>query len=417
VPSTAQRARRLFEAPSALGWWAAAAVVSLALAAWVGLERDRLVDLGQVRGWLDFWRTTGLSVYPFASLDVDYPPHALVLLMPLDAIPASALIPLYLVINAALNIAMAWRLVTWLSEETGVDTSSRVRLTLMCVVLSWGAVRVGLWNGQTVALAILAGIRAVRALPLSPWLSGAALMIAATKPTLGIGFGLILLCRGGIRAVAIGLGLTLALTAVFDVTVGQWPLVSLVQYADSLERMYAGDSYVRGFTTTRSIFVDLSGGGAWAHLAFLIQSLLALVALGAVAWKVRGVENRRGLLATACLFWMLLAMPHQRYYLVLLAPIIWLLIFAPDTVARPGARWPAIWGVLLVGFNVIDGPLAIRMLAERLYLYTPYNWYWLWWISYAIVAPVIVALFVVLLRALWRMADQRTSNRSSRVAV
>jgi hypothetical protein len=123
------------------------------------------------------------------------------------------------------------------------------------------------------------------------------------------------------------------------------------------------------------------------------------------------------LLATACLFWMLLAMPHQRYYLVLLAPIIWILIFAPDTVARPGARWPAICGVLLAGFNVIDGPLAVRMLAERLYLYTPYNWYWLWWISYAIVAPVIVVLFVVLLRALWRMADQRTSNLSSRDAV
>ena len=36
-----------------------------------------------------------------------------------------------------------------------------------------------------------------------------------------------------------------------------------------------------------------------------------------------------------------LALPNQRYYLVLLAPVVWLLVWTPERLAAPGARWPA----------------------------------------------------------------------------
>lgn len=383
--------------------WGALAMLSLGAALWIGTHPERGIDLALVRVWLDHWTQTGTSVYPVEALRVDYPPHALVLLLPLRWLPADAGLPFYLVINTAANVFMAWLLTTWMAHSTRAAPPPRATLAFALMILSWGAVRVGIWNGQTVAFAIIAGLGAVRYGGSLPWLSGAALAVAASKPTLGVGFGLVLLFRGHLTAIAAGAGLVLALTAAFDVSTGQVPLSSLADYAASLSRMYMGDSYVRGVTTMRKYFVDLSGGHWMANWAFAVYSSLMLAALFAAGWRVRNRPDAVALICAACLMWTLVGLPNQRYYLVLLAPVVWLLTWTPDRVAAPGARWPALVAAAWVIFNVIDGPVTLRYIAEWLGERTTFDWDWLWWASYAVPAPAILAVYVVLLRALWRL--------------
>jgi hypothetical protein len=383
--------------------WGALAILSLAIGIVLGLQPGRSLDLTIVQGWLQHWMSTGTSVYPVADLEVDYPPFALVLLLPLHALPQGTGPWLFMVFNLATTFLMVWMLAGWLAAETGVGTSTRDRLTFALMLLTWGAIRVGLWNGQTVALAICAAVYTIRAHAHSPWRAGAALAVAACKPTLGIAVGLILLFRGGYRVIALGLALTLALTIGYEVSVGLAPFTSLSEYQASLERMYTGEFYFRGVTTLRAAFVDLSNQHPWSHVAFGVYGLIALAGLLTISWPARHRPDAQVLIATACLLWTLLALPNQRYYLVLLAPIVWLLVWTPERLAAPGARWPAWTAAGLILFNLIDGPMTIRYFAEHVLQHTSLPWEWLWWSSYVIAAPVILALYVQTLRVVRRL--------------
>jgi len=392
----------LREPHARLHLWGALALVSLSFAVVIGLQPGRSLDLGIVQSWLQHWVSTGTSVYPVADLEVDYPPFALVLLLPLHALRSDGGAALFMAFNLATTVLMVWMLAGWMADETGAGTSARARQTFALMLLTWGATRVGLWNGQTVALALCAAIYAIRSHTHSPWRAGAALAVAACKPTLGIAVGLILLFRGGYRVIAIGLALTLALTIGYETSVGLPPFASLPEYLASLERMYTGEFYFRGVTNLRAVFVDLSNQHPWSHLAFGAYGLIALVALLRIGWTASHRPGAHVLIATACLLWTLLALPNQRYYLVLLAPVVWLLVWTPERLAAPGARWPAWTAAGLVIFNVIDGPMTIRYFAEHVLQHTPLPWEWLWWSSYVIAAPVILALYLQVLRVLRR---------------
>ena len=394
---------RLREPRQQLHLWGALALVSLAIAVGIALQPGRSLDLHIVQGWLQHWLSTGTSVYPVVDLEVDYPPHALVLLLPLHLLPDGSGAALFLVFNLATTLWMVWMLTGWMAAETGMGASTRDRMTFALMLLTWGAIRVGLWNGQTVALAICAAIYTIQMHSRAPWSSGAALVVAACKPTLGIGVGLILLFRGGYRALAIAAGLTLALTIGYDASVGLPPLGSLAEYLGSLERMYTGELYFRGVTNLRAVFVDLSNQHPWSHAAFGVYGLIALAALLRFGWPTRRKPGAQVLITTACLLWTLLALPNQRYYLVLLAPVVWLLVWTPERIAAPGARWPAWTAAALVIFNLLDGPMTLRYFAEHVLMPSPFPWEWLWWSSYVMAAPIILALFVQVLRVLRRL--------------
>jgi Glycosyltransferase family 87 len=393
----------LREPHARLHLWGAVAVLSVAAGIVLGLQPGRSLDLTIVQGWLQHWISTGTSVYPVSDLEVDYPPFALVLLLPLHALPQGMGPLLFMVFNLATTCLMVWMLAGWMADETGVGTAPRARLAFALMLLTWGAIRVGLWNGQTVALAICAAIYTIRSHAHSPWRAGAALAVAACKPTLGIAVGLILLFRGGYRVITVGLGLALALTLGYETSVSLPPFASLPEYLASLERMYTGEFYFRGVTNLRAVFVDWSNQHPWSHVAFGIYGLITLAALLRIGWTTRDRPGAHILIATACLLWTLVALPNQRYYLVLLAPIVWLLLWTPERLATPGARWPAWTAVGLILFNMIDGPMTIRYFAEHVLQYTSLPWEWLWWSSYVIAAPVILALYVQVLRVLRRL--------------
>jgi len=118
-------------------------VISLVAAVWAALRPDRSDDFALGRGWLDYWTSTWTSPYPVRWLMVDYPPHALVLLWPLDWLPGDGVI-WFLALNLMVTSWLAWALTTWAAEETGVSITARHHLVFACMLLTWGAMRAGL---------------------------------------------------------------------------------------------------------------------------------------------------------------------------------------------------------------------------------------------------------------------------------
>jgi hypothetical protein len=57
----------------------------------------------------------------------------------------------------------------------------------------------------------------------------------------------------------------------------------------------------------------------------------------------------------------------------------------------------------LILFNMFDGPMTLRYFAEHVLQYASIPWEWLWWGSYVLAAPLILVLFVQVLRVLRRL--------------
>lgn len=398
--------RWICEPARGLALWGALAIISLLAAVSAALQPDRSNDFALVRVWLHYWTSTWTSPYPAQWLKVDYPPHAFVLLWPLDWLPGDGVFA-FLALNLAATAWLAWLLARWAAEETGTLTSSRHLLVFACMLLAWGPMRAGLWHGQTVMAAAIAGVYAVRLATRAPWLAGIALALAATKPTLGAGFGLILLLRGGHRAFLIGVCTTLGLTVVFDVTVGNTPLASIAEFAGSLVRMYTGESYVRSATTIRAALVDLAGGHWFAHVVYASLGAGTCIALMRTAWPRRHHPGAQLLIASGCLLWVLLALPNQRYYLILLAPMVWMLAWTPQVFARAGATWPAWTALGIIVFLVTDAPVTLRRTAEYFGDSWPFSLEWLWIASYLSAGVLVLICFVIVLRALRRITSLR----------
>lgn len=387
--------------------WAVLALASVVIGSTLALVPDRSSDLAIVRDWFAHWASTGQSVYLTPDLHVDYPPYALVLLYPLHWLPEAHAATWYLPFNLITTAAMAWAMAGWLADETGAGRTSRNRFTFALMLLTWGSIRVALWKGQTVALAIWAGIAAVRLAARHPLPAGLLLTVAACKPSLGLGFGLILLLRGHGRAVTAGVVGAFALTTAFAVSVGQMPWTVLADYLDTLKAMYASRDYFRGVTTLRPLLHDLFDGHPAVVWVYGALGLAALGALIVIARPVRRHPHAQGMLIVACLLWTLLALPNQRYYLTLLAPAVWLLWFTPHRVADTHARWPTWLVAFTIAFNMVDGPLVVRMFGLWLGEVVPEAYldyvFLVWASSYIVAAPLVIVLYVQMLRGLRRL--------------
>ena len=77
-----------------------AAGVSLATGVWLSLDPARLADFALVMAWTQDWRN-GVTPFP-PEIGADYPPWALVTLVPLTWIPAALRAPLWVGANLAL---------------------------------------------------------------------------------------------------------------------------------------------------------------------------------------------------------------------------------------------------------------------------------------------------------------------------
>ena len=343
--------------------WMALGAASLVTAAVVALTRGRMQDYHEVRAWFAAWDFGAANPYLRPDLDVDYPPHAFLLLAPIGLLPEGLGGQLaYLLFNLAMTVAAAHLLVRWSAGLARVSLRRDQIWALTGMVLALGTTRASLWLGQTIALAVCLSLVAMRLADRRPVWAAVALSLASFKPHIAVGFALILLLTGRVRLLLYAAVLGGALFTLFGLTVGSPPAEMVAIYLANLDRLYSGARHVMSVTSLREGFDAMAGPvlGLRLHVAASAAALVWLV-LG----SRRAGARRNGdlLVAAACLLWALIALPHQRHSLILLLPAWWSAIWPPAGFLG-GARTRQ-WIVLVaVSLTVLDLPLLLRLAGE-----------------------------------------------------
>jgi hypothetical protein len=343
--------------------WMALGAASLVTAAVVGLTPGRMQDYHEVREWFAAWSFGAANPYLRPDLDVDYPPHAFLLLAPVGLLPEGLGGQLaYMLFNLAMTVAAAYLLVQWSAGLARVSLRRDQIWALTGLVLALGTTRASLWLGQTIALAVCLSLVAMRLADRRPVWAALALSLASFKPHIAVGFALILLLTGRVRLLLYAAVLSAALFTLFGLTVGSPPAEMVAIYLANLDRLYSGDRHVMSVTSLREGFDAMAGPvlGLRLHIA---ASAAALVWL--VMGSRRAAARRDGelLVAAACLLWALMALPHQRHSLILLVPAWWAAIW--PSAGFPGGARTRQWIVLVaVSLTALDLPLLLRLAGE-----------------------------------------------------
>lgn len=287
--------------------WSAGGL-SLAAGAWLSLDPARLADFALVMAWVRDWRD---GVTPFTpEIGADYPPWALVTLVPLAWIPEAPRAPLWIAANLALVVYIARALTR---EVPAPDTRAWLVPALLCVA----SVRtLGQFSLLSFALA-LAG-----AATRSPVAGGLWLGLALMKPQVGGVIWLAHACLRDWRRVAVAAAVPIILTLGCAWGLGQSPLRVLQEYAGVLNSTHGGSSPFLGHTELEAWFWHLSGAGTSLPAAAALAAVM--LAPGIVATIRQRPPAPAGVLEWYgfCGVVSLLATRHLSYDLILLLPLV-----------------------------------------------------------------------------------------------
>ena len=304
-------------------------MASVASACWAATWPGQSADYWEVRSWLDAWH---LDPYRVPSLDVDYPPQALVLLAPLKWLPANP--ALFAAINTGLCVAAAWLCVSVTAELARLSLSRLQTSVLVALTLACGAVRVAIWRGQTMALALVLLLLAVRYGRRRPWVAGACFGLGAFKLTMAAGFALALVLLGMSSIFPAAVATMTALTFAYALSHGRGIFPVMADYVQKLRSIYSGTDIVEGVSDLRPIAHDLLANNAVAVGVALAVALITLGALVVAARRAEPSPRTDSLCFAASLLWTLMNLFHQRYDFVLLMPAVFLLLWASASFSR-----------------------------------------------------------------------------------
>ena len=300
-----------------------AAAVNLAAGVWVSLQSDRLSDFAQVAGWLRQWYI-GVDSYAAPSV-TDYPPWALVVLSPLNAIPA-VIQPLFWVgVNVGLAIVLAVHLV----RLTGGEAMGRPRL--LALLLLAACIRTLNQFSLFAYVVALAGATLHCGV-----IGGLILGTAMIKPQVAGAVALWAVLSGRVWRVVLAAIVPLMLSMFYAERLLSTARTVLTEYAVVLQRIYGG----RGFTGhtdlkawVEAVWPAFPGGFGFTIALALLLVTPALVAVG----RRRGPLDRDLELLAFCGVVSLLAVRHLSYDFILVLPV--LAAWATTPKNRTAGRW------------------------------------------------------------------------------
>jgi hypothetical protein len=341
--------------------WGALAAVCLAGAVWLAVQPGRSADYWDVRRWID----AGLiRPYDAPALDVDYPPHALVILAPLAWLPAAAAPLLLALANTLLSAGMAWLLVRVTADLAAVTLSRAETTALAAMILTWGPVRCAIWMGQSTPVAMVLLLGAVWLARRRPLLAGVCLALGSYKLNIAAGIGLALTLLGPPVVLGIGVVCVAGLTFAIAPVLGYTPLSVTGAYLARLRADHAGADFSPGSTSARTVLHALVPTHAAADVVFAGFAIASLAALIVLARRAPRTPRTFGIVFAASLLWALQSLYHERYNLVLLAPTVLILMWPEMRLVRRERSRRVLIGALLI-FLVMDVPLVLRLVAER----------------------------------------------------
>ena len=387
--------------PVPLRVWLVIASLSLTVSVAVALQPGQLGDLATVRAWLHYWVTAWDNPYKHFGAVLDYPPLAFLMLWPLS-LPSEASVAYWFLPTAIVLTTLAvWAQLRWVSDRLQISLSTGERVALVAMVLSGGGVRTGIWLGQTMALSLLLGALAMQWKRRRPWLAAVCLALCSFKPHIAVGFGLAILLVEGIGIPLAAAAITMLLSWIFAVTIGESLFSVVIDYASNLLALYGGPDRVRGMLSIRFVLDDLVGHYATATVIYRVLAVGSLITIATLA-KRRSVDAVTQMhVAVVCMLWSLVFLPHQLYNSVFAAPGLFLLMW-PESglIRRRGVRAAVVAAYVM--FGVVDIARLFRLLSR---------WMpeadWVWWLGYDTSPVQPFALFLLIL---WRLYERPRAN-------
>lgn len=384
----------------AAAFWVAVAAVSTCFAVFVALQPGRLQDLYEVRVWLHYWMTSGRDPYD-TFRNLDYPPVAFLVLWPLGLVSDATVPYWFLPLGIGTMVAAGWVLLRWMGERMYIDLSTSERVALVAIMVAGGGARTSLWLGQSISLSLLFGALALLWSRSRPYVAALALTLCAFKPHVAVGFGLAILLTTGADVIILAAALTLSLSLLFALTVGDSLLNIVVEYAGQLLHLYSGPNRIRGLLSIRFVLNDLIDSYAASTALYVLLAAGCLTLLVIFSKRKQRDAATQSHVAVACILWSILFLPHQLYNSLLAAPALWLLMWPEAGIFR-SRTMRAVVVASYVLFGVVDLPRALRVVSQIL----P-NFEWAFWTSYYL-SPLRMALvFGLILWSLYRRPHGR----------
>jgi len=317
------------------------------------LNDFRAIVYSPVRAFID-----GVNPYDRAAYHAHFPevepfppflPSMVLMHLPFGFLPLALAEMAYVAFSVGLIVLLGRAAV----RATGETSWTAALVAAALVTLS----RPGQWNlllGQVTLQAVLPSWVALHFAQRRPWLSGLALGAAAFKPTFGVPIGLLMLARGNVKAVVVGvlsaLALSLPVAAILEHRAGGVQLLA----HDLVKPYYSwtGDTDSSPFRTLYRIdLVAVFGriaGRPFSHTGEGVITILVLAVAALLINRMRGSEATPGHQtlseAIICLA-TLLCVHHLDYDLLLLAFPLAALVYRrvpgllEDAAVRRGMLW------------------------------------------------------------------------------
>ena len=307
---------------------AALATTNLAAGLWMALTPRQASEVGRVADWAGLW-IHGIDPYATTSLAVDYPPWALVVLSPLQGIPAHVQGAVWAVFNLGLVALLTWRLTRVSAESPAHRTNLLLLLASMACLRSLGQ-----FSLLSLALGILGAFAG------SPVVGGVLIGLALMKPQIGGCVLLWLLFERDWKRAAIAVAVPIVLTVVFMAVVRVDPMTLISEYRAVIGALYASPLDLAGHSELRPWLWRLGAGetlNVWLTAITGIV-LLAPAVTAAFRRRVTTVDATLELLAL-CGVTSLLTVRHLSYDFILLLPAVVAWRVPPFAARDHAPRW------------------------------------------------------------------------------
>jgi hypothetical protein len=309
---------------AAFVFWGVFAAANLAIG-WIIAAQSgplRSEAYQEVRWWLSTWWSHRVDLYGLSWMRVDYPPQALMVLLPLAWLPADTGARWFAALNVLFSVSGVWFLISVTSRFAGARMTRLERAAYTLMLLAWTPLRVAIWNGQTTPFLLALLFFALRIVDRFPIAAGVALALGGVKPQLALPVIVVLLVQRRFATVIVGAVLSIVLAVGYCLSVGQDVFAVLAEYVGQLLGIYGGPTFLHGEVDMRPLFIDLFQAYGLGEPIYLSVS----AGLGGLfvwlVWRARAAPRTVSLAFSTGLLVSLAVFPFRRYGLMCIAPAI-----------------------------------------------------------------------------------------------
>ena len=311
-----------------LAIWGFMAAMNLSAAIVIASWAERQNDLDTMRRWGHEWLIDGLNIYVTDRDFTDYPPHSIVMLSPLAAVPAHWAVPVWAAINFGLALIVPYLAIRAARPDVSFSKAGILVLMFLC----WGGFRALL---QFSLVSLTFGLLSMVLVEKRPIWGGICLGLALMKPQMSLPFLLWAVFNRRTRAIGAAAGAIGVGFALFCLRAGASPVQVVVRYAGILRHFNMGNAIMIGLAQLRPL-IALFTSNVTSVDAISISVALVMLAVICIVGFAERTQNQTALYAAPALagLWSLLTFYHLTYGFLVLLPLAALLILEdhPETV-------------------------------------------------------------------------------------